>query len=355
MDVIKLADFPEIMKTLRSNIDQELAAFLDKKVESSFDPMIRRIVELIRTFTLSGGKRLRPIFTVAGYSLFRGPDEKIYRAALSTEISQTYFLIQDDIMDQSMIRRGRPTFHIDVQNSLYSGSVGFQRQSESIAIIASDLADSYCHQVLLASGFEPNLLVRANLELTSIFETTGHGQLIDINSSGADDFRVRDLIRVHLWKTARYTIEGPLMIGAILSGTEKKVHKLSHFGYALGLAFQLHDDYLGLFGDEKTLGKSVKSDINEGKKTLLILKAMENSSSADADFLRETLKSGNVSDADFERVKRIVEQSGALDYSLSFESKLSGNAKKYISDQEGDTETKNFLKWLADFIIKRNQ
>ena len=350
-----LADYPEIMKTMRSNIDHELAVFLDEKVEKSIDPVIRKIVELIRTFTLSGGKRLRPIFTVAGYSLFNRPDQKIYKAALSTEISQTYFLIQDDIMDQSLIRRGRPTFHIDVHNSLYSGSEGLQRQAESIAIIASDLADSYCHQVLLTSGFAPDLLVRANLELTSIFETTGQGQLIDVNSSSADDFRVRDLIRVHLWKTARYTIEGPLMIGAILSGTHEKVHKLSHFGYSLGLAFQLHDDYLGLFGDEKTLGKSVKSDINEGKKTLLILKAIENSSKADADFLRETLRSGNVSDADFDRVKRIVEQSGSLDYSLSFAGKLSANAKKYMSEQEGDQETKNFLGWLADFIIKRKQ
>ncbi len=103
------------------------------------------------------------------------------------------------------------------------------------------------------------------------------------------------------------------------------------------------------------MGKSVKSDINEGKKTLLVLKAIENSSKADADFIREVLKSGNVSDSDFNRVKRIVEQSGSLDYSISFTSKLSSSAKKYIGEQEGDTETKNFLKWLADYIIKRNQ
>ncbi len=350
-----MEDFPEKMSKMRSTIDQELAAFLDEKVEKSLDPVIRRIVELIKTFTLSGGKRLRPIFTVSGYSLFSRADRRIYRAALSTEISQTYFLIQDDIMDQSLIRRGRPTFHIDVHNLLYAGGEGLKRHSESIAIIASDLADSYCHQVLLNSGFDPDLLVRANLELTSIFETTGHGQLMDVNSSNTEDFHVRDLIKVHLWKTARYTIEGPLMIGAILSGTEKEVHKLSHFGYALGLAFQLHDDYLGLFGDEKTLGKSVKSDINEGKKTLLVLKAIENSSKADADFIQEVLKSGNVSDSDFNRVKRIVEQSGSLDYSISFTSKLSSSAKKYIGEQEGDTETKNFLKWLSDYIIKRNQ
>lgn len=353
--VMKLADYAEKMKTMRSRIDQELVSFLEHKVSESIDPIVKRIVELIKAFTLSGGKRLRPIFMVAGYSLFSVPDSRIYRAALSTEISQTYFLIQDDIMDQSLVRRGRPTFHIEVHNSMYLKADGLQRQSESIAIVASDLADSYCHQVLLTSGFSPELLVKANIELSSIFETTGHGQLIDVNSSTAEDFRLRDLVRVHLWKTARYTIEGPLMMGAILSGTTRKVHKLSHFGYALGLAFQLHDDYLGLFGDEKTLGKSVKSDINEGKKTLLILKAIENSSESDARFLRETLKSGNVSDSEFGRVKRIVEQSGSLDYSLSFSGKLAENAKKYIREQEGDQETKIFLEWLADFIIKRNQ
>ncbi|EQD38708.1 geranylgeranyl pyrophosphate synthase, partial [mine drainage metagenome] len=106
MVVIKLADYPEKMKTMRERIDQELASFLDSKVNESIDPVVRSIVQLIRTFTLSGGKRLRPIFTVTGYSLFSKPNNRIYRAALSTEISQTYFLIQDDIMDQSLVREG---------------------------------------------------------------------------------------------------------------------------------------------------------------------------------------------------------------------------------------------------------
>ncbi len=350
-DILK--DYSGRMLEMRQEIDRHLSRFISEKKESAIDPVVGKIVDLIGDFTLSGGKRLRPIFTILGYTLFEKADHRIYRAAISTEISQTYFLIQDDIMDQSSVRRGRPSFHINVNEHMYRGNRDLMRKAESVSIVASDLADSYCHEALISSGFDSDVIVRGDSLLTSIFETTGHGQLIDIYSSDDDSFAIRDIIRVHLWKTARYTIQGPLHLGAILSNTKEKTHKLDHFGFALGLAFQIHDDYLGLFGDEKSLGKSVKSDVNEGKKTLLILKAMENSSEQDRKFIHEAIRSGNVSDPDFARLKKIVETSGSLDYSMNFERKLADNAKKYIRAQPGDADVREFLEWLGDFIINR--
>ena len=347
-------DFTEYMGRTKSEVEKSLSSFLTEKVETSIDPLVTRVASLIKEFTLNGGKRIRPILMVSGYSMFKEPDSRIYNASICTEISQTYFLIQDDIMDQSMIRRGKPAFHLQVLEKLYGNRKDLKHHAESIAIIASDLADSYCHQALLKSGFDPLLLTQADMELSNIFEATGHGQLIDINSFFDDEFTVKDLMRVHLWKTARYTIEGPLRMGAILSGTREKLNMLSSYGYSLGLAFQLHDDLLGLFGDEKVLGKSVKSDINEGKKTLLILKAMENGTSDEREFLSSAIRSGNVSDDEFERVKKIVERTGSLDYSIDLSKKLAGNSKKYIAKSPGRQDMKDFLIWLSDYIIKRS-
>lgn len=343
----------ERMQSIRNEIDKELVSLLDSKIKEAPDPFIRTIVQKIKDYTVSGGKRIRPILVVAGYSLFDVPDQRIYKAALSMEISQTYFLIQDDIMDRSETRRGRPSFHVQIHNDLYEGKKEAEHEAESISIIASDIADSYCHQVLVTAGFSPELSVRADLELSKIFETTGFGQLTDVRSASDDSFSSNDLIRLHLWKTARYTIQGPLMLGAILSGTEENLNSLSQFGDLVGLAFQIQDDILGLFGNEDVLGKSIKSDVNEGKKTLLMLKAMELSSSRDADFISKVLKSGDVSDEDFERVREIVRDSGSLEYSQKLGSDLIRKAKEYLHQIKGDPETIEFLSWIADYIITR--
>lgn len=341
------------MQSIKEEIDKELTAFLDSKVKEAADPFVKTIVQMIRDYTVSGGKRIRPILVVSGYSIFSEPDQRIYKAALSMEISQTYFLIQDDVMDRSPTRRGRPSFHIQVHSDLYGGKAESVHESESVAIIASDIADAYCHQILLSSGFSPDLTARADLELSRIFETTGFGQLIDVRSSSDESFSSNDLIRLHLWKTARYTVQGPLLLGAILSGTQENLNNLSQFGDLVGLAFQIQDDILGLFGDESVLGKSVKSDVNEGKKTLLMLKAMELSSSRDADFISHALQSGDVSDEEFQRIRDIVRSSGSLEYSEKLCSDLVSKAKEYLSQIKGNQETLSFLSWLADYIITR--
>lgn len=343
----------ELMLTMKSRIDEELANYMDFKVNETPDPFVKTIVQMIREFTISGGKRIRPILVVAGYSLFGDPDEKIYKAALSMEISQTYFLIQDDVMDRSPTRRGRPSFHVRVNNDLYAGRSEMQHEAESVSIIASDLADAYCHEILLSSGFSPELSAKADLELSKIFETTGFGQLVDIRSASDDSFSSNDLIRLHLWKTARYTIQGPLSLGAILSGTSEDLNDLSEFGFLVGLAFQIQDDILGLFGEESVLGKSVKSDVNEGKKTMLMLKAMELASAKDSDFIWGALKSGNVSDSDFNRLREIVKTSGSLEYSEKLCGDLVKKSKEHLSRIKGKPEIVEFLSWLSDYIITR--
>lgn len=347
-------DHQAALKKMKERVDRELIDYFNTTTSLVSDPVCKMVYQHIKDFTMNGGKRLRPILVVLGHDLFAPSDERVYRAAISIELTQTYLLIHDDIMDQSEVRRGKPSLHVAVRNEISGITQDAKRISENIAIIAGDLADSYAHQALLTCGLPPQETMDANLELSRIIEMTGYGQLIDINSSYDEDFSQSDLMRLHLLKTAKYTIEGPLKMGALLSGTKQNVKPLSYYGTLLGTAFQLHDDILGLFGEEEKTGKSIKSDVNEGKKTLLMLKAMELAPEKDSIFIRDCLKSGNVSDNDFKRVQDIVMNSGSYDYSRKLMTKMIEKSREYLGQVNGDGSIKEFLSWLASYIIERS-
>jgi geranylgeranyl diphosphate synthase type I len=340
--------------SIKEEVESELQAFMRGKIEQASDATIRGIVEMLSSYS-RGGKRIRPVMLILGHDLFARHNEATVKASISIELSQSYFLIQDDIMDQSETRRGKPSFHMEVWNRLFHNDPERKRLAESIALVASDLAESYSHEAIFASGLDRDQALIADTELTSIFETTGHGQLIDIYSTFAENFTEADLIRLHTLKTARYTVEGPLVMGARIAGNASEIQNLESYGYLVGTAFQIQDDILGMFGDESVLGKSVKSDVNEGKKTLLILKALEQGSESERAFVRQCISSGNISDADFEKLKRIVESTGSLGYSRDLVLKMSSRAKDYLHSVNGDEKVKHTLAWAADYIVSRNK
>ncbi len=343
----------ELMKKMRSRIDSELVRFFEEQSETRLDDVCMDIRNRIREFTMNGGKRLRPMLVVMGHDLFAPHSDLIYRAAISIELTQSYLLIHDDIMDQSETRRGKPSLHAALREQIKSRVSDSSRISQNLAIVAGDLADSFAHQSLLESGMRPDILLKANVELSRIIEMTGYGQLIDIESTFNENFAQRDLLRLHLLKTAKYTIEGPLYMGAVLSGTSEDLKPLQYYGMLLGTAFQLHDDILGLYGNEQETGKSIKSDVNEGKKTLLMLKAMELCSDSQKKFIRDCLSSGNISDSDFHKLRELVRDCGSYEYSRNMMARMISKSKEYLSEVKGETRIKKFLEWFADYIVER--
>ncbi|MGC8608491.1 MAG: polyprenyl synthetase family protein [Thermoplasmata archaeon] len=344
----------EIISNYRKRIDAEIMNYFNIKYSEVKDDLSKTAIELIREFTINGGKRLRPIFMILGHNLFANEDESIFRASISIELAQSYLLIHDDIIDQSDIRRGKPSMHVAIQRKLLGNGRESRRLAEGLAIVAGDLAEAYAHESLLSSGFRSSDVVRADLELSRTIETTGYGQFLDIMSADLDNFCMNDLMRLHLWKTAKYTLEGPLSMGAILSGTREDIFPLKSYGKLLGIAFQLKDDILGLFGDEKTIGKSIFSDVNEGKKTLLMLKAIEFSGQSDKKFIIESLKTGNITRDDFEKLKKIVIDTGSYDYSVRLMEKLVEGARKYLLQVRGNDNAKKVLNWLSEYLINRD-
>ncbi|AAT43433.1 polyprenyl synthetase family protein [Picrophilus oshimae] len=337
------------LSSLKDKIEKELKNFFEKKLDACDDENIRYVIKELMEFTMNGGKRLRPIMMITGYSLFNDIDDNIIKASISIELAQSYLLIHDDIMDQSDMRRGRPSFHRSVETRLND-----PRNSMNIAIVAGDLIDSFSHEALLTSGFDIKNLISADYEFSKVIEDTGKGQLIDIFSSLDDEFSESRLMKLHYMKTARYTIEGPLVMGAMLAGNKKDIDYLRIYGKNIGIAFQIKDDILGLFGDEKQTGKSIKSDVNEGKKTLLMIKAYERSNNMIRDYIKTCLSSGDISDIDFKKLKDIVVSTGSYDYSLKIMEDLISKGKSALKMVSGNEESKAMLEYLSDYILNRS-
>ncbi len=346
------SDPVKFMESRKDKINFYLKEYFDQIYSEVRDREMEQIVDLLRKYTLRGGKRVRPILISAGYQMFGGNSEEIYRAATSIEISQSFFLIHDDIMDRSDLRRGFKSFHREVEDLI--GDVKDREHiAESLSIVAGDLAVDYSFDTILRSGLEERRKIMAMKELVDIIKVTGYGEGLDVYTGTGYKLTISDLIRLHLRKTAKYTIEGPLIMGARIAGITDPLWDLRAYGSLVGIAFQLHDDVIGLFGTEKEIGKPPKSDVNEGKQTLLMIVAMRNSDERDREFIWKTLRSGNVSDADFEKLKKIVVESGSLDYSRWIINRFIERGKYYLSRVDGNSEVKDFLNWFADFLVSR--
>jgi len=174
-------------------------------------------------------------------------------------------------------------------------------------------------------------------------------RVLDVTSLYRENFGEDELLLLHTYKTAKYTLEGPLIMGAILAGG-KDFSMITNYSIPVGIAFQLQDDVLGLYGSEEKIGKPVTSDLEEGKKTLLMIKAMEDAGNKEK--ISKILGKKNITIEELELVRKIVKESGALDYTYSRAKDLVHRGIKAI--EPINTDEKLFLKEFADYVIKRN-
>lgn len=335
----------EYMKKYTPMVEKELRSFFDeKRKDASFNPKVLEVLDVIDEYTMRGGKRLRPLLMIVAYRLYGGKnEEEIIKASCSIELIQSYLLIHDDIIDESDMRRKKPTVH-----RIYEKNYGDRKFGESMAIIAGDLASVYAEEIFERVKIDDGLKYRALIKLASIVETTGYGQVLDVFSSRIEDFDENDLMLLHEYKTAKYTIEGPMILGAILAGG-KDFSLISRYSIPVGIAFQLRDDILGLFGTEEEIGKPVTSDLEEGKKTLLILKAMENVNYRGR--IQSIIGKKGITAEELEEIRDIVRKTGALDYTYSTARDLVKRGIEALG--KIDSEEKMFLKEFAEYVIER--
>ena len=177
-----------------------------------------------------------------------------------------------------------------------------------------------------------------------------YGQALDI-LPGFEKLKEEDIMKIYELKTGTYTFQGPVYVGAVLAGAdEEKIAVLQKYAYNLGVAFQLQDDLNEIFGESQKIGKLNDTDIKDGKKTLLIAKALELCSLGDKEFLIKEYGNSKVSEISINKIKNIIEKCGALDYCRNKFNELIEEAKKSIEDIELREKGKNYLIEMADYI-----
>jgi geranylgeranyl diphosphate synthase type I len=316
--------FGALAADVKTHVDAALGAWLGPRVAAAagVSAEVGAAAEAVERLAVRGGKRLRAALIGASYAACGGEGDfrRVDRAMIAVELLQTYLLIHDDWMDDDDVRRGGPAVHVVLRERL-----GDARLGDAAAVLAGDLACGYAQSALLESAQAPARVLRAAAAFARIQEEVVTGQLAEMSLGAGEATRrapaaaggkmngaaaAPTVEQIHAMKTASYTVTGPLALGATLAGADDAtVAALARYGRPLGVAFQLRDDLLGVFGDPSETGKPIWNDIRQGKRTALVAE-LRGDAAAEA-LLARVLGDAAAPDAAIEEVVRAMESSGA--------------------------------------------
>jgi geranylgeranyl diphosphate synthase type I len=304
---------------VRERVDKALHEFLSDAMPAviSIGDELIPLVKATEAFLLDGGKRLRPAFCYWGHRAAGAPDsEQIVRAAASLELLQACALMHDDVIDRSDTRRGAPSVHRRFA-ALHRAEVWRgdpEAFGEAAAILLGDLALIWADAMLAGSGFDTVALQRALPVWDAMRIEVMCGQYLDVVEQARGGGSVQRALRVARLKSAKYTIERPLHLGAALGGGgDRLMSALSDYGLPLGEAFQLRDDMLGVFGDPGMTGKPAGDDLREGKRTALVALALESANDAQAQQLRTRLGDPDLDEDGVTVLRDVIHATGAAE------------------------------------------
>lgn len=357
MDVVKK------LEELKKKINPEIERYFERVIKETgkVDKNITEALKYVRKIIMSGGKRVRPIFMYYGYLAAGGREfEKIIKTSASVELIHAFLLIHDDIIDQDEKRHGITTIHEHYKKigKKFLKNRDPRHFGNSMAIIIGDMVGALGNQIIFESQFKQERVIQALHRLQGIVSFTVIGQTEDIYIENKGKATEKEILQMYENKTAKYTIEGPLHLGAILAGADEIFLKfLSEYSIPIGIAFQIQDDILGVFGNEKKLGKSVGSDIRQGKQTILVAKAYENANREQKKILDSTLGKKDLTAEGLESFRKVIVETGSLDYAKRLSAKLVEKGKSVLVDSSSGVkmkkEAKEFLLGIGDYIISR--
>jgi geranylgeranyl diphosphate synthase type I len=343
-------NFKSFAKSEIDTINKSLNTFLfeTKKKLIKVNPLLGELFDNFIEIN-QDGKRLRALLVKLGYLMFGGDNIKaITDPMLAVEIFHSAILAHDDIIDQSELRRGKPTMH---------HALGNDHHAISQTIVMADYGFFLANKLIAESDFEEIKKNQAFQIFNNIVLDTAVGEILDVEIPYRNlDIVEKDSLNISLFKTARYTFTGPLQIGAALAGAKKRdLEGIKQFGDDLGIAFQIQDDILGVFGEVDETGKSNISDIQEGKVTLLSAAAFRDGSEYQKKQLKNLYGKTDLDKSNVEQVKQMFTDTGALDSAYNNALKYTQSAISKIDDLKIDQEYKSILKELADFLMERKK
>lgn len=363
--------FDHLLSSFRRRFDGQLAAWIEiqRHAVAGEAAEAAELAEAVARLAGAGGKRLRPAlvwFTWRGCG-GDGPGasrdaDGVMRLGLAAEMLHTYLLIHDDIMDHSTTRRGEPTAHVAFARR--HGELGLGGDDADFgvtaAILAGDLAHAWAHE--LAGTAAAALPAERRAAVAAAFHATAQevisGQYLEILLAARRQGSAEELGRALRLKSGRYSVERPVQLGALAAGAGEATRAaLSVYGGAVGEAFQLQDDVLGTFGDAGETGKPVASDLEEGKFTFLVFHALEALPPAGAAELRDALGHSPLEPDRVARLRRLIEESGALARVRAMIDERLATAGAALDDPDchlsGDGRA--FLAGLLDYVADRRE
>jgi len=315
-----MAETAAALGHVRDQVGRALTGFLDRQralaaeITDEMLPAIDAVADV-----LAGGKRLRPAFCYWGW---RGAGEadctEILTAAAALELLHASALVHDDVLDDSDTRRGKPTIHR--RFAALHAAAGWRGSAapfgKGIAILLGDLLLAWSDELFHASGLPTSALSRGRPVLDVMRTEVMAGQYLDLLEQATGSGSVAGALRVVTYKTAKYTIERPLHLGAALAGPQATdpglIRGYTGYGLPLGAAFQLRDDMLGIFGDPAETGKPAGDDIREGKRTVLAAVARAKATQEQAGALDRLLGNPSIGEAGVAEFRQLLTETGAV-------------------------------------------
>jgi len=344
---------------LRPRVDKALAVFLATQRARllAIDEVLADVADALDDFVLLGGKRLRPAFAYWGYRGAGGGDsEQVVAAVAALELVQASALIHDDLMDRSDTRRGEPAIHRRFAARHAAAGWGGDGEAfgDSAAVLLGDLALVWSDELLHTSGVEPADLARARPVFDEMRTEVTVGQYLDVLTQATADTSLDRAGKVARFKSAKYTVERPLLLGAALAGAPAEVHDAySAFGLPLGEAFQLRDDVLGVFGDPAQTGKPAGDDLREGKRTYLVAAAFAGLDDSGRTELDAGLGDQGLDFDGVTRLRALIRASGALAATERRIDELMAASLAALDKARIDEEAREVLHRLADAATRR--
>ncbi len=347
-------DLGVIARDIQKNLLQKLDESEASVAESYRD---KQAYALLRDFSSRPSKRIRGMLVVLSYGMFQGKNlEEACDVAAAVELTQNYLLAIDDVADRSSERRGKKTLHELYEEELSETIVSTAEKthmSNMLAVHVGLMASHLAGKIMNELQGDPVLVNKAAAVYHNNILVTALGQINDLCST-YDGPLEEQLLHNLSRKSSYYTFVNPMQIGAILAGaSDEDLEAINDFGVAAGVAFQLQDDKIGLFGDSSDSGKSNMDDLREGKYTLFIQQTLAKCSGVESEYINSVIGDQDLSVADAEKVRSIIRSYGVEKYVEEVAAEYADKARKVLVEQSWPKDSKNKLLQIIDSLENR--
>lgn len=343
----------QVVHAVRSHIESFVGARCDEELRSTgFDFPSEVVLDFV-----SGGKCLRPTFLYLGWMCGADESDAALRAAASSELLHGFALLQDDVMDESVERRGHPTAHVRLagwhREQGLSGSS--ERFGESAAVLLADLCLVWAERMLRESGLSAAELDRGWPRYDAMRAELATGQLADLANDAARVPTLEQVLDIARRKSGNYTVRRPLELGAAMAGcSEPVLDVLGEFGVLIGEAFQLRDDLLGVFGEPAVTGKSASADLRDRKATTVIALTERLATPSDRAQLQELWGRSEFDDRAVETARSLIVDSGAPQRAEQMIAERVDRAQRILDDNALGQTVTAALRGMALLCTRRS-